>query len=170
MTANIEEWPELSMGATTATYARSGTSVIRRLSVSPHAWVGPTTNWSQSLLKLLIVCWILDYWITSVVSCSLDYWIICVLTSFCGNKCVPDPDSNLCSGLHLQLQAKWSVSTNSPAPHHSSPRQCRCFISGIMQIHETNTLGTWYPLDDQSSSSLSDKTNTYEHSCHSFKH
>ena len=28
-------------------YYRSGTSVIRRSSVPPRAWAGPTTNWSQ---------------------------------------------------------------------------------------------------------------------------
>ena len=35
------------LGATTATRTKSGTSVIRRSSVPPRAWVGPTTNWSQ---------------------------------------------------------------------------------------------------------------------------
>ena len=47
MTADKEEWSELPMGATTETRTRSGTSVIRRSSVPPCAWVGPTTNWSQ---------------------------------------------------------------------------------------------------------------------------
>ena len=47
MTADREEWSELPIGATTATHTRSGTSVIRRSSVPPRAWVGPTTNWSQ---------------------------------------------------------------------------------------------------------------------------
>ena len=35
------------MGATIETRTRSGTSVIRRSSVPPRAWVGPITNWSQ---------------------------------------------------------------------------------------------------------------------------
>ena len=48
MTAERHEWSELPMGATTATRIRSGTSVIRRSSIPPRAWVGPTTNWSQS--------------------------------------------------------------------------------------------------------------------------
>ena len=47
MTADRQEWSALRMGATTATHSRSGTSVIRRTSVPPFAWVGPTTNWSQ---------------------------------------------------------------------------------------------------------------------------
>ena len=47
MIADREEWSELPMGATTETHIRSGTSVIRRSSVPPWAWVGPTTNWSQ---------------------------------------------------------------------------------------------------------------------------
>ena len=47
MTADREEWSELPMGATTETRTRSGTSVFRRSSVPPRAWVGPTTNWSQ---------------------------------------------------------------------------------------------------------------------------
>ena len=41
MTADREEWSELPIGATTAT------SVIRRSSVPPCAWAGPTTNWLQ---------------------------------------------------------------------------------------------------------------------------
>ena len=47
MIAEREEWSELPNGATTATCSWSGTSVIRRSSVPPRAWVGPTTNWSQ---------------------------------------------------------------------------------------------------------------------------
>ena len=35
------------MGATTATWIRSGTSVIRRSCIPPRASVRPTTNWSQ---------------------------------------------------------------------------------------------------------------------------
>ena len=44
MTADIEELSELPVGATSATRTRSGTSVIRRSSVPPRSWVGPTTN------------------------------------------------------------------------------------------------------------------------------
>ena len=46
-TADREEWSELPIGATTVTRTKSGTSVIRRSSVPPSAWVGPTTNWLQ---------------------------------------------------------------------------------------------------------------------------
>ena len=48
MSADREEWSALPIGATTATRTRSGTSVIRRSSVPPRAWVGPTTNWSNN--------------------------------------------------------------------------------------------------------------------------
>ena len=37
----------LLIGATIATCTRSGTSVLRRSSVPPRAWVGPTPNLSQ---------------------------------------------------------------------------------------------------------------------------
>ena len=47
MIADKEEWSELPMGVTTATCTRSGTSVIRRSSVQPCAWVGATNNWPQ---------------------------------------------------------------------------------------------------------------------------
>ena len=43
MAADREEWSELPMHP----YTRLGTSVIRRSSVPPRAWVGPITNWSQ---------------------------------------------------------------------------------------------------------------------------
>ena len=47
MTANRKELSELPICATTATSTRSGTSVIRRSSVPPRAWVGLTTYRSQ---------------------------------------------------------------------------------------------------------------------------
>ena len=37
----------VTMSARTASWTRSGTSVINRSSVTPHAWVVPTTNWLQ---------------------------------------------------------------------------------------------------------------------------
>ena len=43
MTADREEW----LPIITATIATRTRSVIRRSSVPPSAWVGPTTNWSQ---------------------------------------------------------------------------------------------------------------------------
>ena len=46
-TADSEEWSELPIGSTTTTRTRSGTSVIRRSSVSPRAWAGAITYWSQ---------------------------------------------------------------------------------------------------------------------------
>ena len=47
MAIGSDEWSKLPSGATTATRTRSGTSVIRRSRVPPHAWVGPITSWSQ---------------------------------------------------------------------------------------------------------------------------
>ena len=56
MTTDRHKWSELPMGAATATYTRSGTSVISRLSVTIRAWAGPTPTdrdqtqfWSQTL-------------------------------------------------------------------------------------------------------------------------
>ena len=58
MTADREEWPELPMGATTEIRTWSGTSVIKRSSVPPRAWVGPITNWSQPDTVAKWVSWL----------------------------------------------------------------------------------------------------------------
>ena len=50
MTANQEDWSELTMGAPTPTHTRSGTSVIRTDVPDPPppcALIGLTTNWLQ---------------------------------------------------------------------------------------------------------------------------
>ena len=74
LTADGEEWSELPIVATTATRARSGTSVIRKSRVPPRAWVGLTTNWSQP-----------DTFEKSKAETSDSVWQIL----YCTTNCIP---------------------------------------------------------------------------------
>ena len=66
MTTDREEWPQLQlpMNATAATRTGSGTPVIRKSSVPPCAWVGPTernqTQWRSHRLQHHYDSWLLN--------------------------------------------------------------------------------------------------------------